>query len=98
MKRYQLRLRRLFKAARSAPAQPVDSMPDYLQTRILAHWLADAQPEDSLRLLGLFFRRALIGAALIMFVCIAWSYHGLTTQPDSEIALVNYEVQEDLLP
>ena len=46
---------------------------------------------------GLLFRRALIGAALVMFVCIAWSYHGLTSQPDNEIALVNYEVREDLL-
>ena len=59
---------------------------------------ADAQPDDSFLLLGLLFRRALIGAALVMFVCIAWSYHGLISQPDNEIALVNYEVREDLLP
>jgi len=98
MKRYDLRLRRLFKAACRTPEPAIDPMPDHLQTRILAHWRAGARPEDSLLLLGLFFRRALIGAALVMFVCIAWSYHGLTTQPDSEIALVNYEVQEDLLP
>ena len=98
MKRYELRLRRLFKAARTAPERPIDSMPESLQTRILAHWGAGAQPDDSFLLLGLLFRRALLGAALVMFVCIAWSYHGLTTQPDSEIALVNYEVREDLLP
>lgn len=98
MKRYELRLRRLFKAARTAPERPIDSMPAHLQTRILTHWRAEDPADDSFLLLGLLFRRALIGAALIMFVCVAWSYHGLTTQPDNEIALVNYELREDLLP
>ena len=98
MKRYESRLLCLFKAARTAPEPPIDSMPEHLQTRILAHWRADSQPDDSSLLLGLLFRRALLGAALIMFVCVAWSYHGLTTQPDNEIALVNYELREDLLP
>ena len=97
MKRYEVRLRRLFKGARTAPERPIDPMPGHLQTRILAHWRAEAADESFL-LLGLLFRRALIGAALVMFVCIAWSYHGLITQPDSEIALVNYELREDLLP
>ena len=98
MKRYELIVRRLFKAARTAPERPIDSMPGHVQTRILAHWRTDAQPDDSFLLLGLLFRRALLGAALVMFVCVAWSYHGLTTQPDNEIALVNYELREDLLP
>ena len=98
MKRYAFRLRRLFEVARHSPERPIDSMPQHLQTRVLAHWRAEAPPDDSLLLLGLLFRRALIGAALIMFVCIAWSFQGLISQPDNEIALVNYELREDLLP
>ena len=98
MNRHKLKLQRLFEAARRVPSRPIEPMPEYLKTRVLAHWRSDSQADDSLLLLSLLFRRALIGAALVMFVCIVWSYQGLITQPDNEIALVNYELREDLLP
>ena len=44
----------------------------------------------------MIFRNAFMCAALIMLVSIAWSFN--TQEPDPEMALANYELQEDVLP
>ena len=42
MNRDDLKLERLFAAARSAEPAPVEEMPPYLASRVIAHWRAGA--------------------------------------------------------
>src|SRR5256885_17184734 len=91
-------LRRLFKAARVAPQPPADPMPEPLQTRILARWRSGAGVDDFMMFLGVIFRRALIGAGVVMLFCVAWAYQGLISPPENDLALGNYEMREDVLP
>ena len=96
MKRLASNVDRLFAAARHAPAsEPVGPMPPHLKTRILARWRDGAEELAGLWL-SVFFRRALLCAALIMTASVAWSV--ATDEPDDEVALANYELRADLLP
>jgi hypothetical protein len=88
----------LFQAARVAPQQAPEPMPERLQTRILARWRSGAGADDFMTGLGVIFRRALIGAGVVMLFCIAWSYQGLISPPENDLALGNYEMREDVLP
>jgi len=93
----ELKLRQLFRAARVASASSsVEPMPEHLKSRILARWRAGDQHDHSF-LLALF-RRALIGAAFVMLVCIIWSFDGFVDPPENDIALANYQLREHLLP
>lgn len=89
------RLHRLFSAARTAPAGPADAMPDYLKTRVLAHWRANADDLAGLWM-SLLCRRALVCAAVIMAASLAWAV--ATDEPDDEVTLATYELRADLLP
>jgi hypothetical protein len=93
-----LKLHRLFAAARSAPpALETGAMPGPLQTRVLAHWRAAAAAEPG-RSLALVFRAALVCAAIVMLVSVAWSFGDLTHDPESDVAIANYELREDVMP
>jgi hypothetical protein len=95
MKGQRIKVERLFAAARTAPAEALDPMPDYLQSRILAR----ASAEDSMPDLGLVLTRVLRwGASLavsIMIACVAWNYHDLKLQPDNDVELVNIRAHLD---
>lgn len=90
------KLNRLFAAARSA-APDVDppEMPSHLKARVLARWRSGAEELAGLWL-AVFFRRALVCAAVIMAASVAWSV--ATDEPDDEVALANYELHAELLP
>lgn len=101
MNKNEVRLNRLLKAARTASpgdevVDGVAEMPAHLKTRVLAHWRTLPAVDEMGRGLALIFRNAFLCAALIMLVSIAWSFD--TQEPDPEMNLANYELQEDLLP
>lgn len=100
MNRHEDSLQRLFKAAQAAPAEAPAAMPAHLQTRLLAHWRAGAEPEDfwSSLALALVCRRALVCAGVLMALSIAWSCRELMAQPESDVAIANYELRASLLP
>ena len=108
MKDSELKLNRLFKAARSAPAPAADApegMPAHLKARVLAHWRSEGAQETGWLSLASLFRRALACATLAMLVCLAWSYVGYPDPgvtdfaPDqSDDVAVNYEPPTDLMP
>ena len=93
MKRSQVKLDRLFRAARGVSQQLPPSLPPHLATRILAAW-RNQSDSDSGPFLALILRRALYGAALVMVVCLVWSYSDIAA-PDPDVALANYEVQNE---
>jgi len=97
MNRHEMMLLRLFRAARLTAPLSVGPMPESLKTRILAHWRSSGAAEEHFLLLALLFRRALIGAAIVMFFCVVWSYRAYHP-PQNDVALANYELREDLLP
>jgi hypothetical protein len=72
-------------------------MPAHLQTRILARWRSGEGADDFMMFVGVIFRRALISAGVVMLFCIAWSYQELISPPENDLALVNYEMREDVL-
>lgn len=101
MNKNEVRLNQLLKAARTASPgdEVVDGaaeMPARLQARVLAHWRTLPAAEEMGHGLALIFRNAFMCSALIMLVSIAWSFD--TQEPDPEMDLANYELQEDLLP
>jgi len=89
-------LGRLFRAARGASRPALGPMPERLKSRILARWRSRPDIDDSLIQIALLFRRALIGAMLIMLACIVWSYEDQSA--DDDIAVVNFELRENILP
>jgi len=100
MKNRDSKLDRLFKAARSAsaPALP-EQMPAHLKTRVLAHWRSGAAEAERVSLsLAALFRTALVCAGLAMLVCAAWSSADPSPEWQSEEALANYELREELKP
>ena len=106
MKDRELKLNRLFQAARSAPTPDVpDGMPAHLKTRVLAHWRSEWARESGWLPLASLFHRALACATLAMMVCLVWSYLGYTDQGVTEFASdqsdeapASYELPADLLP
>ena len=107
MKESELKLNRLFKAARSAPVSDdvPDGMPAHLKTRVLAHWRSEGARESGWLSLAAVFRRALACATLAMLVCLIWSYSSYTdpaptdSAPDqSDDVALNYEMPADLMP
>ncbi len=95
MKGREVKLERLLAAARTAPVQTPEPMPEYLKTRILAQ-SRSARPTDFLQALGGALRLGLGAAFVIMVVCVAWNYHHLSLQPSNDVELVNVESHLDL--
>lgn len=95
----EFRLRRLFNMARRAPKPDPESIPDHLKTRILTHWRSGAaQAEAVVLLISWMFKRALVAAAVVTVFCALWSYDGLMSSSDDEIAIANYQLREDVMP
>ena len=102
----ELKLNRLFRAARSAPtADPEGNMPAHLKARVLAHWRSSDSPESGWLSLASLFRRALACATLAMLVCLIWSYAGYSepaatefAAEQSEDAASAYELPADQIP
>jgi len=69
-------------------------MPPHLKTRILAQWRSGKE-EDWF--LPLALRRALIGAGLIMIICLAWGATDLWSDNDNEVIIANLELQQDFM-
>jgi len=89
-------LQRLLKAAAKAPPMTAEAPPLGLETRVLAQWRAAEASDDYVSVFA-FFRRAAIGASLVLALCAAWS---LTQTGGSlggdEAALLNYDIQMSL--
>ena len=97
MKEPDVRLNRLFEAARSvSETEEIAEIPRHLRTRVLAHWRSSAAEETG-RVLDLFFRSALVGAAVVMLASIAWSFGELTHDPEDDVAIANYELRADVM-
>jgi len=104
----EVKLNRLFQAARSAPAEETaEPMPAHLKTRILAHWRSEGARESGWLSLASLFRRALACATLAMLVCLVWSYMGYSDpnvvefasgQDDDAPATITIEVPAELMP
>jgi len=98
MNRDEMKLERLFAAARVDDSAPAEEMPMYLANRVLAHWRSGAVIDDSWTMLVLAFRRALACAGVVMLFTLAWSYDGLDPMPDNDEAYANYELRADVMP
>jgi hypothetical protein len=91
-------LQRLLSAAAKAPSQPSAVPPFGLETRVLAQWRA-AAPDDAVVSLIAFFRRAMLGASLVLLLSAAWSFTHQSTGPaGDEAALLDYEIRMSLNP
>jgi hypothetical protein len=88
-------LQRLLKAAaKAAPA--VGTPPLGLETRVLANWRVAVAEEESVSLFA-FFRRATVGAGLVLALCAAWSLtQTSTTVAGDEAALFEFDLQPSL--
>jgi hypothetical protein len=91
-------LQRLLKAAAKAAPEAVDAPPLGLETRVLANWRAAGTEDESVSLFA-FFRRAVLGASLVLVLSAAWSLtqSGGNTSGD-EAALLDYDIQMSLNP
>ena len=91
-------LQRLLKAAAKAAPESADAPPLGLETRVLAQWRAAGTDDESVSLFA-FFRRAMLGAGLVLVLSAAWS---LTRSGGSatgdEAALLDYDIQMSLNP
>ena len=98
MKVHEDPLDRLFKAARQAPpADEPAGIPGHLETRILAEWRSGAaEPRGGA--FALVLRWALMGAAALMLVSIAWASFSPGDDFDNDDDVANYELREDLMP
>ena len=99
MRKSDIRLDRLFKAARSATTLPDRTpMPAHLKTRVLAHWRSGAAGDDfGVMLVGLF-RRALVCGAMAMAITFAWSYGELTQEPHNYEDIANHDFRAEEMP
>jgi len=97
MKRFKGKLERLFDIALRAPTDhEAEPMPQYLKTRILAHWRASRVSEPVSRSLAGVFRLSLACATIVMLGSLAWSYDELTHDPQNEVEIANCELRDEL--
>jgi hypothetical protein len=91
-------LQKLLNAAGKAAPEAVDAPPLGLETRVLANWRTAVSDNESVSLFA-FFRRAALGACLVLVLSAAWS---LTQSGGSatgeEAALLDYNIQMSLNP
>jgi hypothetical protein len=89
-------LHRLLKAAAKAIPEAATA-PLGLETRVLANWRASGTDDDPVSLF-VFFRRATIGAGLVLVLSAAWSLTqtGAGAAGD-EAALFNFDLQTSLI-
>ena len=98
MKAHDQTFQRLLDAAAKVPREPAAAPPFGLETRVLAQWRAAAPDEDSVSLFA-FFRRAAVGASLVLLLSAAWSFTRPSASPTGEdAALLDYHIQMSLNP
>jgi hypothetical protein len=90
-------LRRLLKAARSAPPATPAPPPFRVVARILAGWRSAAPGEDS-ACLAVLFRRAVIYAVFIMIATIGWSQLSAAHEVPGALALAHLEQAIQIVP
>ena len=91
-------LQRLLKAAAKAAPEEPGAPPLGLETRVLACWRAAGAEDDEVSVFA-FFRRAALGASLVLALCAAWSLtqtRGSVT--GDEAAQLDYNIQMSLNP
>lgn len=92
------KLQRLLDAAAKAPPEAVDTAPLDLETRVLAQWQT-TPAEDGLALLFAYFRRATLGAAMVLVLIAGWSLTRLRGEDEGDEAAIGaYEIQMGLNP
>jgi len=98
MKPTDQKLQRLLAAAAKAAQEPDSIPPLGLETRVLARWRAARADDDSVSVF-VFFRRAVLGAGLVLVLCAAWSLAqtGGSVTGD-EAARLDYNIQMSLNP
>jgi hypothetical protein len=90
-------LQRLLTAAATAPPAPA-APPLGLETRVLTHWRA-AKPDDDSASVFAVFRRAVLGASLVLVLSAVWSLSRPAASPaGDEAALLDYDIQMSLTP
>jgi hypothetical protein len=91
-------LQRLLNAAAKAAPEAVGAPPLGLETRVLANWRAAGTDDDSVSLFA-FFRRAVLGASLVLVLSAAWSLSQSGGTPTGdEAAALDYDIQMSLNP
>jgi len=90
-------LQRLLDAAARVPEKPAGPPPFALEARVLAQ-LRMGKAEDELARLMLFFRRAAIGSALVMFLIVAWSWFHDRGKPMGAAGFAGYTLTIQLPP
>ena len=89
-------LRRLLAAAAKAAPETVPAPPLGLETRVLAEWRAARREDESVPVFA-FFRRATVGAGLVLALCAAWSLvHISSSAIGDEAVLLDYDIQMSL--
>ena len=94
----EIKLQRLFAAARRAGEEPAGEMPGYLKTRVLADWRVGSEIDDTWLTLVKVFRRGLVCASVVMMAALAWTFVASGEMPLDEEALANYELRAQVLP
>ncbi len=95
MKRREIDLERLFAAARTAPVEAVEPMPEYLKTRIWARSRTERKG-DFLLNAGAALRLGLGLAFGVMIACIVLNYNDLELKPSNDVELANVGAYLDL--
>lgn len=72
MNRDTEQLNRLLQTARRVKPPESAEMPRSLETKILAHWRS-LKPDNEFEPLSLLLSRALLGAGLVLVLCLAWN-------------------------
>jgi hypothetical protein len=92
------KLQRLLETAAKVRPEAPGAPPLGLETRVLAEWRAGGADADEVWTFA-FFRRAALGASLVLALCAAWS---LTQTGSSlageEAAQLDYNIQMSLNP
>ena len=98
MKARDQMVQRLLNAAAKVPPEPAAAPPFGLETRVLAQWRAAATDDDSVSLFA-FFRRAMLGATLVLLLSTVWSLTRPSASPTGEeAALLDYHIGMSLNP
>jgi hypothetical protein len=98
MKPTDQKLQRLLAAAAKAAPAAAATPPLGLETRVLANWRAGSADDESLSLFA-FFRRAMLGASLVLALSAAWSLtQSAGSATGDEAALLDYNIQMSLNP
>lgn len=92
------KLDRLFEAAAKAPRATSAEVPFALEARILAQWRAGGLLDEDPFLWILFFRRAFVGACVVMLLSLLLSYPALHNESRNELAIAEQVLQSSILP